>query len=117
MPEQIIEEGATLEVNGVQCRILSVGAHTVDGEPSGFSYVFRAIEEIEEDQRLAQAAEERREAEDKVRAAERAEAAQPENETEDTSEVSAEKISEPESEISPEGSGEKTTQENGLPLN
>lgn len=108
MTDKIIEEGAEFELNGVKCRILSVGEHNVEGEPAGYSYSFRPVEDIEKDEELAQQAE-------KARAAERAEEAEKRAQAE--AEAQSEEIFEVESENSPEGSDEKTTQENSLPLN
>lgn len=118
MSNQIIEEGATFELNGVQCKVVSVGSHQVDGEPAGYSYSFRSVEDIENDEQVARDAEANREAEEAQAAAD-AEAARAnaENTFEGTDAETAEKDSEVESENSPEGSGEKTPQENGLPLN
>lgn len=115
MLKQIIEEGATVEINGVECRILSVGEHNVNGEPAGFSYSFRPVEDIEKDEDLARQAEERRRREE-VEAAE-ARAQESENAPVSEEEAAVEENSEVESENSPEGSDEKTTQENGLPVN
>ena len=49
MLEQIIKEGEIFKINGVKCQILSVGSHEVDGEPAGFSYSFRPVDDILKD--------------------------------------------------------------------
>ena len=72
MTEQIINENETFELNGVTCQILSVGAHTVDGEPAGYSYSFRPVADIEQDARVAEEAERKREEAEAAAAEERA---------------------------------------------
>lgn len=103
MAEQTVEDGAILTTeSGVQLQCVAVRyQEDADGNRSKHEYTFRTVDDLNAERK----------------AEEEAEAARLENEAQANEAVSAEKSSEGESQNSPEGSEQKTTQNNSLPVN
>lgn len=119
MAEQIVEDGATLTTeSGTELRCIGVRyQEDSDGTRHHHEYIFRSTDELESEREAEEAR--RAEAEELEIANEADPTIQDDSElgADNSEEVAAAEKAAAESENSPEGSDEKTTQENTLPVN